>query len=173
MQADQRILQLSWVVRDLEEAALRWHRTMGIGPFIMNRHIQITEGVHRGRAQKTEFSTAIAQAGPVQIELVEQHDDSPSCYRDMIAAGAEGMHHVAVIAEDYDAAVAGYTAQGHEIASSGKFGEVRFCYVDTVQSLGHMVEILEDSRAIRAFFAMIVRAGDEWDGDTATLLREL
>ena len=173
MLTDQRILQLSWVVRDLEEAALRWHRTMGIGPFIMNRHIPITDGVHRGRAQKTDFSTAIAQAGPVQIELVQQHDDSPSCYRDMVAEGAEGMHHVAIIAEDYDAAVASYSAQGHEVASAGKFGEVRFCYIDTVESLGHMVEILEDSRAIRAFFAMIARAAEEWDGDTATLLREL
>lgn len=173
MQTDQRILQLSWVVRDLEEAALRWHRTMGIGPFIMNRHIPITEGIHRGRPQKTDFSTAIAQAGPVQIELVQQHDDSPSCYRDMVAAGAEGMHHVAIIAEDYDAAVASYSAESHEIASEGKFGEVRFCYIDTVETLGHMVEILEDSRAIRAFFAMIARAAEEWDGDTATLLREL
>jgi len=173
MQVDQRILQISWVVRDLEEAALRWHRTMGVGPFILNRHIPITEGVHRGRAQKTDFSTAIAQAGPVQIELVEQHDDSPSCYRDMIAAGAEGMHHVAVIAEDYDAAVASYMEQGHEIASAGKFGEVRFCYVDTTRTLGHMVEILEDSHAIKAFFAMIARAGEEWDGDPANLLREL
>ena len=173
MQADQRILQMSWVVRDLEEAALRWHRTTGIGPFIINRHIPITGGVHRGRPQKTDFSTAIAQAGPVQVELVQQHDDSPSCYRDLIAAGDEGMHHVAVIAEDYDAAVATYTAQGHEIASAGNFGEVRFSYIDTTQSIGHMVEILEDSRAIRAFFAMIVRAAEEWDGDTATLLREL
>lgn len=173
MQTDQRILQISWVVRDLEEAALRWHRTMGIGPFIINRHIPITDSVYRGRAQKTDFSTAIAQAGPVQIELVQQHDDGPSCYRDMIAAGAEAMHHVATIAEDYAAAVASYTGQGHEIASAGKFGEVRFCYIDTVESLGHMVEILEDSRAIRAFFAMIARAAEEWDGDTATLLREV
>ncbi len=173
MQADQRILQMSWVVRDLEEAALRWHRTMGVGPFIINRHIPITNGVHRGRAKQTDFSTAIAQAGPVQIELVEQHDSGPSCYRDIIASGAEGMHHVAIIAEDYDAAVASYTARGHQVASSGNFGEVRFCYVDTVDSLGHMVEILEDSRAIRAFFAMIARAAEEWDGDAATLLHEL
>jgi hypothetical protein len=173
MQADQHILQMSWVVRDLEEAALRWNRMMGIGPFIVNRHIPITDGVHRGRIQKTDFSTAIAQAGPVQIELVQQHDGSPSCYRDMIAEGAEGMHHVAIIAEDYDAAVASYTVQGHEVASSGKFGEIRFCYFDTVNTVGHMVEILEDSRAIRAFFAMIARAADEWDGDAATLLREV
>ncbi len=173
MQVDQRILQFSWVVKDLEEAARRWHRTMGIGPFIVNPHIDIGEAVHRGRTQKTDFSVAIAQAGPVQIELVEQHDETPSCYRDTIPAGTEAMHHVAVIAEDYDAAVAAYAAQGHEIASSGQFGEIRFCYVDTVQSLGHMVEILEESSAIRAFFSMIERAADDWDGDVSTLLREV
>lgn len=173
MQTDQHILQLSWVVNDLADAALRWHRTMGIGPFIVNRNIAITDAVYRGQPQSTDFSTAIAQAGPVQIELVEQHDQSASCYRDMIPTGVEGFHHVAMIAENYDDAVARYAAQGHAVASSGRFGEVRFCYVDTTASLGHMVEILEESRAIRRFFSMIESASEEWDGDLATLLRDV
>lgn len=167
------IMQFSWVVQDLEEAARRWHRSMGIGPFIVSRHLAISDARYRGQPVRTDFSTAIAQAGPVQIELVEQHDDTPSCYRDTVAAGAEAMHHVALIASDYDNAVRHYTDRGFAIASDGRFGDVRFCYVDTSESIGHMVEILEDKRAIRAFFAAIARAPESWDGDGATLLREL
>lgn len=167
------IFQMSWVVADLEEAAHRWHRTTGVGPFLVNRHIAIAEPMYRGTPGVVDFSTAIAQAGPVQVELVEQHDDNPSCYRDMIPAGGEGMHHTAIMASDYDAALEHYTAQGFEVASSGLFGSVRFCYVDCRSAVGHMVEILEDSPAIRSFFAAIERAADTWDGDPATLLREL
>jgi hypothetical protein len=170
---EQQILQFSWVVADLEEAARRWHATMGIGPFLVNRHLKIGEARYRGRPSSTDFSTAIAQAGPVQIELVQQHDASPSCYRDTVPEGREAMHHVAFIAGDYDAALAAYTAQGAEVASSGRFGDVRFCYVDTAARLGHMVEILEDRPAIRSFFGAIQRAAERWDRDPATLLRAL
>ncbi len=171
--AQHAIFQMSWVVADLEEAARRWHSTAGVGPFLVNRHIAIADPVYRGKPVAVDFSTAIAQAGPVQVELVQQHDDSPSCYRDMIPAGEEGMHHVAIMAGDYDAAVAHYTDQGFEVASSGLFGPIRFCYVDCRSALGHMVEVLEDSPAIRSFFDAIKRAADTWDGDPSTLLREL
>lgn len=167
------ILQFSWVVNDLAEAAMRWHRTSGVGPFLVNRHLAITNPVYRGVQQRTDFSTAIAQAGPVQIELVQQHDDSPSCYRDTVPIGSEAMHHVAFIAPDFDAALAFYTAQGFAVASEGRFGDVRFCYVDTSSAIGHMVEILEDRPAIRSFFGAVARAADRWDGSPDTLLREL
>lgn len=172
IQNDQSIIQFSWVVDDLEEAAKRWHASMGIGPFIISRHIKITDGLYRGEPSSVDFSTAIVQAGPVQIELVQQHDDGPSCYRDTVPKGHEAMHHVAIIADDYDAAVAGYQAQGHAIASSGRFGGTRFCYIDCSDTLGHMVEILEDKPIIRSFFGAIVKAAEKWDRDTDALMIE-
>jgi hypothetical protein len=170
---DQSILQMSWVVRNLEEAAQRWHRTTGIGPFLINRHLAVTKPRYRGAPSATDFSTAIAQAGPIQVELVEQHDDGPSCYRDTVPAGAEALHHVAIIADAYDETLESYRRGGFEIASDGWFGDVRFCYVDTSPTLGHMTEILEDKPAIRRFFGAIVRAADSWDGNQETLLRVL
>ena len=170
---DQQIIQFSWVVADIDEAAQRWHRTSGIGPFLMGRHLRLNEPKYRGTPQVTDFSIAVAQAGPIQIELVQQHDDTPSCYRDLIAKGTEGLHHVAFIAQDYDAAVAFYTGQGFAVATEGRFGDVRFCYVDTSSALGHMVEILEDKPAIGAFFANVVRAAETWDRNPETAIREM
>ena len=146
------IVQMAWVVDDLEDAARRWHQTTGIRPFLVNRHIPIREPLYRGAPGAVDFSTAIAQAGPVQIELVQQHDDAPSCYRDSVPKGSQAMHHV---------------------ASAGHFGTARFCYVDCRPALGRMVEILEECAAIQNFFAAIARAAEEWDGDPAGLLREL
>lgn len=167
-----RIVQFAWVVPNLEAAARAWHDLQGVGPFLVNRNLALTDPHYRGRPAATAFSTAVAQSGDVQIELVEQHDDTPSAYRDTVTPGATAFHHVAIIAADYDAALAHYMGRGHEVAAHGWFGEMRYCYVDVVAVLGHMVEIVEDKPGIRAFFAAVRKASERWDRDPATLLRE-
>jgi hypothetical protein len=167
------IIQYAWVVPNLEQAARRWHKATGIGPFLVNRDLQLLNPRHRGEPRATRFSTAVAQHGDVQIELVEQLDNSPSAYRDTVPAGTTGFHHVAFVAEDFDAALVHYTQRGHDVAADGAFGSMRYAYVDAVAELGHMIEIIEDKPAIRAFFAAIRKSSERWDHDPATLLREL
>ena len=167
------IIQYAWVVPSLGEAARRWHAATGIGPFLVNRDLKLDAPRYRGQPSITRFSTAVAQHGEVQIELVEQHDDGPSAYRDTVPAGTTGFHHVAFIPEDFDAALAHYTEQGFEVAADGFFGPMHYAYVDTSATLGHMIEIVEDKPAIRAFFAAVRKAAERWDHDPATLLREL
>ena len=167
------IFQMSWVVTDLDAAMRRWHKTTGVGPFLVQRHIKISKPRYRGQPGLVDFSVAIAQSGGVQIELVEQHCDNPSCYRDSVPKGQEALHHVAILAEDYDAALASYLDQGFAEASGGFFGDIRFSYMDTRSALGYMMEIVEAKEAIRRFFASIAKASETWDGDAATLIREL
>lgn len=168
-----RIIQYAWVVPSLEAAARHWHAATGIGPFLVNRDIAVEGQLHRGRSGSTRFSTAVAQHGDVQIELVTQLDDAPSVYRDTVPAGRTGFHHTAFLSADFDADRAAFLKRGHELAAEGRFGPMRYAYVDTVAKLGHMTEIIEDKPAIQAFFAAIRKAADRWDGDTAHLLREL
>ena len=161
-----RIVQMAWVVDDLEAAAHRMSETMGCGPFMMNRHIRLDDPHHRGRPQRTDFSLALAQAGDVQGELVEQHDDTPSVYRDAFPDGPPGgmaFHHVAVIVPDVAEETARYNAMGFETASSGRFGSIDFTYVDTRPATGFMVEVLPDMKDMHAFFAAVRRAAESWD----------
>jgi len=167
-----RIVQFAWVVPNLEAAVRAWYEFQGVGPFLVNRNLALTDSHHRGRPAVTAFSTAVAQSGDIQIELVEQHDGTASAYRDTVPTGATAFHHVAIIAADYDTALAHYTDRGHAVAAHGWFGEMRYCYVDTVATLGHMIEIVEDKPGIRAFFAAVRKAAERWDGDPATLMRE-
>jgi len=167
------ILQYAWVVPRLEDAIHHWYQTLGIGPFLVNRDIGVVDQRHRGQPSTTRFSTAVAQHGDVQIELVEQLDDSASAFRDTVPKGATRLHHVAFIPEDFDAALAHYAAQGFQPATTGRFGDMRFAYIDTAASAGHMVEIVEDKLALRAFFGAIRKASERWDRDPATLIREL
>lgn len=158
------IMQMAWVVNDLDEAIVRFSRIHGAGPFLINRHIKIVDPHYRGHPADTDFSTAIAQAGAIQLELVQQHDDSPSIYRDIYPRGREGFHHVAVVVPDVNAEVARYRALGVAVAFEGKFGDSAFAYVDTSAMLGHMVEILPDDATIGRFFAAIRKAAETWDG---------
>lgn len=167
------IIQYAWVVPDLAIAAQRWHDMTGIGPFLINRDLKLDQPRYRGQPTATRFSTAVAQHGDVQIELVEQLDDTASAYRDTVAAGTTGFHHIAFIAADFDADLAHYTTGGTVIAADGYFGPMRYAYLDTAATLGHMIEIVEDKPAIRAFFGAVRKAAERWDRNPATLLREL
>jgi hypothetical protein len=168
-----KIIQYAWVVPKLEDAARRWYETTAIGPFLINADLRLDAPRYRGAPSDTRFSTALAQHGEIQIELIEQLDDSPSAYRELVLKGATGFHHVAFIAEDFDADLAHYIARGYEVAADGNFGQVRYAYLDTVAALGHMIEIVEDKPAIRSFFGAVRKAAERWNHDPATLLQKL
>lgn len=160
---NRRVLQNSWVVTDLEQACMNWVRTTGIGPFFVVPHIQLT-GRYRGQPTDIDFSVAIAQAGGVQIELVQQHNDGPSAYRDLYKAGSGGFHHVAVYCMDYERDYASYVEQGFVPAFEGEFDRKRFAYIDTSPSIGVMMELIEDSAVQRDFFQRIIAGAENWDG---------
>lgn len=157
--------QAAWVVNDLEEAMQRWIATARVGPFFVNAHVGVENTRYRGEPMPIDFSGALAQAGPIQIELIQQHGDTPSAYRDTFSAGEEGFHHVCGYIEDFDAEVAQYSRLGSPLAFEGSFGDMRFGYVDTRESLGFMTEIIEDRASIREYFKMIADAAIDWDGE--------
>ena len=43
------IVQMCWVVDDMEAAALQWVKIMGAGPFFRIPHIQLDELTYRGK----------------------------------------------------------------------------------------------------------------------------
>lgn len=159
-----RIMQHSWVVNDLREAAQRWIDQTGIGPFFIVEGLTLEEQKYRGQDVHVEASFALAQAGDIQIELVCQHNDAPSAYRDTVPAGQEAFHHVALYCDDYDSTRQEYLDTGVEVAFSGSVGGQRFCYLDTTATIGVMMELIERSPMQDGFFQMIKDTAAEWDG---------
>jgi Glyoxalase/Bleomycin resistance protein/Dioxygenase superfamily len=164
---NRRVMQASWVVPDLREAALNWVRTTGIGPFLQVPDIKLDTIRYRGGAPgPIHFSVALAQAGDLQIELVQQHCDHPSAYRDLVNGNERGFHHLAVYCQDYDADLAFYIDGGFQPAVEGMFGDMRFAYIDTSATIGCMIELIEHHPLQDDFFARIRAAADGWDGVT-------
>jgi Glyoxalase/Bleomycin resistance protein/Dioxygenase superfamily len=156
--------QVAWIVNDLEASMRRWLTTARCGPFFVVPHSKVERVLYRGAPATLDFSTALAQAGPIQIELIEQHSDGPSAYRDVYAKGQEGFHHLCMMTHAFDADLERHRLEGSVVATQGAFGDMRFAYVDTRSRLGHMTEIIEDRASIRELFKMVADAAINWDG---------
>lgn len=164
MHFSHRLIQNAYIVNDIDDAIERWHAMWGIGPFFVRRHIDMPRVSYRGKPSSIDMSAVYVQAGPIQVELVQQHCSSPSAFRDMFPAGQEGLHHVAMIPDDYERVLAHYAALGYpvagEICTAGGRGA---SFIDTRPMLGHMMEVYMPGEGIPALYKMVADAAASWD----------
>src|SRR5512143_2122046 len=127
------IRQNGYVVRDIEQALHHWTTVLGVGPFFYFERAPITEFAYRGVTSPLEVSIALGNSGDLQIELIQQRNDAPSMYRDFLAAGREGLQHVAYWTNDFEADLARCLDAGFVVGQAGVAGgsNGRFVYFDT------------------------------------------
>jgi hypothetical protein len=158
------IIQNAFIVNDLEAAMHHWHTMFGTGPFLVTEHIQFDRVVYRGAEVELDISVALAQSGDMQIELIQQHSDGPSCYRDSYAPGEEGFHHVAILCKDHKAVCQRYADAGIVAATEIGSGDQRIAYMDARARIGVMVELYPDTDGIRGLFDRVRDIHEGWDG---------
>ncbi|MGR0185097.1 VOC family protein [Azospirillum brasilense] len=159
------IRQAGYVVDDIEAAMDYWSRTLGIGPWFYNERVPIRNYTYRGERYEVHNSVALANSGPLQMELIQTRNDAPSMYRDFLKAGRTGLQHVAYWTEDYDADLERLTAQGFKPVMSGEVGEKgRFVYFDTEYHPGTVIELSEVAGPKGKMFDLIRNASLDWDG---------
>jgi hypothetical protein len=158
-------VQNAYYVEDLDAAIERWHRTWGLGPFFVRRHIALHGVTYRGQPADLDISAAYVQAGDIQVELVTQHDARPSAFRDAFPPGREGFHHVAVIPDDYAGTLAHYQSLGFPVVTELRTASGRgAAYVDTRALFGHMVEVYWPSEGLTRLYRDVAEAARGWDG---------
>ena len=146
------IMQNGFVVPDWREAALHWAVTLGVGPFFVVEHVAFAELRYRGEPASIDMSVAIAYAGELQIELVQQHDDAPSIYTDFLRRNEPGLQHVGALTENLDRALDDNAFRSKIVQDGVTTAGQRFAYVDTVLHNGSMLEIVEtDAGMLKAF----------------------
>jgi hypothetical protein len=159
------VRQNGYVVHDIEAALAHWTGVMGVGPFWYVERVPMQEFRYRGEPSPLEVSIALANSGPLQIELIQQRNDAPSMYRDFLAAGHEGLQHVAYWTEAFDRDLARALENGFEIGQAGQIGaDGRFVYFESRAHPGSVIELSEISGAKGRFFAHIADAAERWDG---------
>ena len=159
------ILQVAYVARDLDAALTRWIEHMKAGPFFVLEHLEAVETTYRGQPTDPDISIALGYSGGVCVELIYQHDDGPSVYRDVHGGAGQGFHHWGVASETFDEDVERYQAMGHELAFGGRVVVGgRFAYMDTVAELSGMIELIEWTPKVCELFANMEAAARDWDG---------
>jgi methylmalonyl-CoA/ethylmalonyl-CoA epimerase len=160
-----RLVQLGFVVPDLGASVESW-LARGIGPFFEMQHVALPKQTYRGAPTNIDMSVAIAYSGGVQMELIEQHDDAPSLYRDFLAQNpAGGLHHMAFMTPRYDEAVAAAQSSGQAVLQEwvNVLGG-RFAYLEPRAGDGTYVELIEEQKMLVRLFAMMQSAAETWDG---------
>lgn len=163
--------QVGMIVSDLDATMAYMVHKLGVGPFFVLRDLTMDHFRFRGAPSPAPVvSVGIAQAGAVQLELIQQLNDAPSIYREFLAAGREGCQHLAVWLDDqaaYERTCAQLLDAGLTLAQeSGSTAFIRSAFFETDILGGMMIEVSEQRLpVVQVFGDTLVQASRDWRGE--------
>lgn len=160
------IMQMAYIVDDIEAAIAWWTRDAKTGPWFLLPHFLGPDQFYRGEPSKADVAIAMAFAGHMQIELIQPLDDHPSVYRDGKAARGFGFHHVGIACDDVEAEIPAYEARGYALdflAAVPTGGRVAYMRPPEGAAPGY-VELIPATEGMDAHFTEFWRAAQDWDG---------
>lgn len=159
---------VAFVVPDFDAAVQRLSLA-GIGPVFTMRRIRVAAR-YRGERHDPLFSAAFAYTGSLQIELLCQHDQTPSAYLEYIRCNpGGGMHHSAYFCDSFDGALADAAAKGQAFDIVQEFiepvsGMAYEIYVEPRGGADPLLAQLMVHGPMEPFFAEMERIAAGWDG---------
>lgn len=158
------VVQVAYAADDLEGAARAWSERTGAGPFFVRQHSPAEATDAKGRTAIFSHASAYGQWGALQVELVKVQMQTSASLRDVVPA-APGLHHVTWFAADLAAEQRRLTALGWPVVMTARTSSgLAYAFHDARHDLGHLVEVYEPAPRLRALFAHVARASEDWDG---------
>ncbi len=147
--------QLGIVVRDIDKTIDYYQGVFGIGPWA------IFEGEPEWCLEGEEEvffrgKMAMAQAGPVQIELI-QIMEGRSMHSDFLGESDEGLHHIGFFVNDVKERVRAAREAGIKVLQHGRLKQlglvIEYAYLDSTETGGVIIEYIQ-SRFLGLPFSM-------------------
>ncbi|MCL2391360.1 MAG: VOC family protein [Oscillospiraceae bacterium] len=177
------VFQIGLVVPDVDVAMRFYADVMKIGPFTCNRGFRAPDGWYRGKLDMPELTITHAHTGSLFIELIQQHDDTPSVYTEFTDKHGYGLHHlgIAVAPEEFEKVMAHYYGLGFEDVFTDNLpsgARIRYIAPNSEAAIEKLrndtgvgyFEIVEIVDLEEIFFTKMYEASLNWDGKT--ILRE-
>jgi methylmalonyl-CoA/ethylmalonyl-CoA epimerase len=101
----------------------------------------------RGARVSCALALGFARSGDVQIEVI-QPVRGEGLHAEFLASNGAGAHHLGFLVDDLDAAVAFAEARGFPKLMGSQFGSLKFGYIDTYDTFGLYLELVEDPDAM-------------------------
>jgi hypothetical protein len=159
-----KVVQYCYVVADIEAAMETWARDLGAGPFYTLDRFESSRERPDGSQSLTVANIALGQCGEIQIELVQPLGGSQNIFYEVDPKGASAFHHVAMFAEDIEAAMEDFAAKGSPWWYRGKFGDMKVAFIDCRRSLGFFVELYQAGKGMEETYVKVRTAAQGWDG---------
>jgi hypothetical protein len=160
------VIQTAFVVEDIMATIRYYTRTLNVGPFFLLSHAKSPTRTYRGVLAPCEVSVAMAFAGTMNIELVQQHDDVPSLMNEHVRSHGYGFHHYGVAHEDIADALPLYRAEGYQVVSTNDVptgGTVHFLAEDMPAQPGY-IELIPWNARLDETFTRYWQAAQDWNG---------
>jgi hypothetical protein len=157
-----RIRQFGFIVPDLDAAIAQWV-CVGVAPWFVVRDMPMDGCLYRGKLSEPTISVGLANSGDMQIELIQQMDETPSIYTEFMDATGGGLNQVAYWVNDVaavrDAAIA---AGWSEVWCGVGDGRSPFSYLEHRDSPLTIVELMEFNDVTRPMMESIAAAAADW-----------
>lgn len=139
------ITQIGIIVSDIEVKARAWSSILGLPmPDII-----ITDTLEKAQTEYSEGPTtaraklAFFHMGQLDVELIEPIGE-PSTWRDQLDQHGDSLHHIAFEIKGMQEKVAYMKSQGVPLVQRGEYTGGRYAYLDGVNQLGTILELLEN-----------------------------
>lgn len=166
------IRQVGYVVKDIEKTMEHWSNVLNVGPWFYRVDATPSTFTYYGKTSAPpKISIAVANSGDMQVELIQQHDDAPSLYRDSMLAAGECTQHIAYWTEDgFDEMRGQLLAAGYQEGHAGQMGQRgRFTYLVHPDLPSAIIEISETRGGKGEYFKKVFDAAQNWDGTDAII----
>ena len=161
-----RVVQVAYLVEDIDIAMEHWLAQAGLGPWTCFRNIEL-DAVYEGHAFSLRIHEALAYMGDLQIQLVQSLNEPAEAtpYQASLARRHFGVHHMAFFSRDIESDVARARAQGFERTCSmrDKAG-FRYYYCQSKALPDVWIEFLEVYPDLTKIFEDGIAAAAQWDG---------
>ena len=142
-----KVIQVAFVVKNLEKTVRIYANKYGIGPWkIYTINSKTVKNLVK-YGDKTDFSYKVAMSyiGNIEWELVEPLDEK-SIYSDFLRVHGGGFHHIAFGVKNFDEALAELKAKGGKVLQSGDWQGTKFAHISTEDDLGFVIELFKFSK---------------------------
>jgi methylmalonyl-CoA/ethylmalonyl-CoA epimerase len=135
------IVQVCILVKDVEDAARKLEKLVGIGPFeIFEPDYQ--DLTFQGKVGKFKMKIGLAKAGTVQIELM-QPLWGQTIYEEFAMRKGYGLHHLGIRTENMEESLSEMQGKGFKVIQSGNRPGVKWAYLSTEEQTGVIFELIE------------------------------
>jgi hypothetical protein len=139
------VVQVAVIVRDIEAKSKAWSEILGLPlpNIIVTDTWDKTQAQYLGAPTQARSKLAFFDMGQLKVELIEPLG-GPSTWQQHLDERGEGLHHIAFEIQGMNDKLAYLESRGIPPIQRGEYKGGRYAYVDGMEKLGTVLELLEN-----------------------------